>query len=568
MDENKKLFDKVDILKLQLLDPCPNFEQAIVRWLPNNFLDNLLEMLRNDVFQPFFYFLKGILYEYGIFYDKNLEKAKYLYLEGTKLKEPYCFYKLYYITRDNKEKEGDLDQCFLYLTKGALYFDIDEDERFFFNPYSTLKYLFEKEIVQKEQILQLIQKNKNKSEEDCEYLENIFQYIFHENLENKKEILTNIVKLAKKDHMESDYFIGRQLYLKDENKDALTYLEKCINKNLIKSICLYSCIQYENKLTEKSLYYAKIGSDYGDCKCLDFYGNMLVDEITFNRVNYSESFDTFLKQTLYGDILGLDNAVFVLLKLLRKEKKNYKNEFTKYSKILFELSEAVYKYSDNCVKNGKRIMFNLLFGEQYYLLAYFFYKGVHVKKNHKHALDILLESENDETLKSRRMINYILAKLFDKAKNEEKACEYYLKYFDALEKIDEKSPKHYYYLAKFLYNNKYVEKNIGRASYYIEQGIKFKFEFSYSLDIYYYKKCLNFREVISNEYQNMIKEIKLNKIDNFLCNLCCEKPKEAVFVPCGHKYCCYECGMKIIDTINVCPVCKKTTTYLLSKIFE
>jgi len=54
------------------------------------------------------------------------------------------------------------------------------------------------------------------------------------------------------------------------------------------------------------------------------------------------------------------------------------------------------------------MMFNLLFGEQYYLLSYFYYKGVHVKKNKKTALDLLLESEKDDTIKSRRMINYIL----------------------------------------------------------------------------------------------------------------------------------------------------------------
>ena len=568
MDETKKIFEKIDIAKLQTLDPSPNFELSIIRWLPRNYLEILLEMIRNDLMHPYFYFLKGILYEYGISYEKNLEKAKFLYLEGSKLKEPFCLYKLYYIIRDQKEIDIDIDQCFLYLVKGALYFDIDEDERFFFNPLSTLKNLWENGVILKEQILKLIQKYKSKSEEDCEYLECIFQYIYLENSENKKEILTNIVKLAKKDHYESDYFIGRQLYLKDENKDALIYLEKCIQINLIKSICLYSCIQYENKFTEKALYYAKIGSDYGDCKCLDFYGNMLVDEITFKRLNFTESFDTFLKQILYGDILGLDNAVFVLMKLLRKQKTVYHLEYSKYSKILFDLSEAIYKYSNNCIKNGKRIMFNLLFGEQYYLLSYFYYKGVYVKKNKAYALELLIESERDETIKSKRMINYCIAKQYEKAKKFDEARDYYLKFFEALEKIEEKSPKHYYYLAKFLYKSKYVEKNIGKASYYIEKGIKFKFEFSYCLDIYYYKKCLSFKKVIQNEYQTMIKEIRIGRGDSSLCIICCEKPKESVFVPCGHKYCCYECGMKIINTVNVCPICKKTLTYLLSKIFE
>ena len=98
---------------------------------------------------------------------------------------------------------------------------------------------------------------------------------------------------------------------------------------------------------------------------------------------------------------------------------------------------------------------------------------------------------------------------------------------------------------KFLYKSKYVEKNIGKASYYIEKGIKFKFEFSYCLDIYYYKKCLSFKKVIQNEYQTMIKEIRIGRGDSSLCIICCEKPKESVFVPCGHKYCCYDKALLI-----------------------
>ena len=35
-----------------------------------------------------------------------------------------------------------------------------------------------------------------------------------------------------------------------------------------------------------------------------------------------------------------------------------------------------------------------------------------------------------------------------------------------------------------------------------------------------------------------------------------DKPKDTVFIPCGHVCSCEECGEKIIEDSKICPICK------------
>ncbi len=51
------------------------------------------------------------------------------------------------------------------------------------------------------------------------------------------------------------------------------------------------------------------------------------------------------------------------------------------------------------------------------------------------------------------------------------------------------------------------------------------------------------------------------------CIICCEKPKQAVFVPCGHKCCCETCAEKFINK-HKCPFCKKSVESIIKKVFE
>jgi hypothetical protein len=87
-------------------------------------------------------------------------------------------------------------------------------------------------------------------------------------------------------------------------------------------------------------------------------------------------------------------------------------------------------------------------------------------------------------------------------------------------------------------------------------------------------KSVNVEEAKTNT-QNTTKVIAkddkkvtgLTSEDLKVCIICCEKPKQSVFVPCGHKCCCEECAEKFINK-HKCPFCKKSVESIIKKVFE
>lgn len=45
-------------------------------------------------------------------------------------------------------------------------------------------------------------------------------------------------------------------------------------------------------------------------------------------------------------------------------------------------------------------------------------------------------------------------------------------------------------------------------------------------------------------------------------------PKESVFVPCGHRCVCYDCGMGTFSKYGKCPLCQTKAVALLKKVFD
>lgn len=67
----------------------------------------------------------------------------------------------------------------------------------------------------------------------------------------------------------------------------------------------------------------------------------------------------------------------------------------------------------------------------------------------------------------------------------------------------------------------------------------------------------------------LIKGDQREQLDgNIQCCLCLEKAAVSVFIPCGHRCVCYECGTKIMDTSKKCPICTNDSTFLLPKVFD
>ena len=76
------------------------------------------------------------------------------------------------------------------------------------------------------------------------------------------------------------------------------------------------------------------------------------------------------------------------------------------------------------------------------------------------------------------------------------------------------------------------------------------------------RKEQNTKEVLSARDYSVIRksEIKLmNKgsLDLQTCMICCDKPADAVLLPCGHGGLCYGCGKKIGAQSGDCYLCRK-----------
>ena len=55
-----------------------------------------------------------------------------------------------------------------------------------------------------------------------------------------------------------------------------------------------------------------------------------------------------------------------------------------------------------------------------------------------------------------------------------------------------------------------------------------------------------------NEIRNNFKKIENELIGKYECSICLERPKEKLFIPCGHSF-CSECAAKYN---NICSICR------------
>lgn len=44
--------------------------------------------------------------------------------------------------------------------------------------------------------------------------------------------------------------------------------------------------------------------------------------------------------------------------------------------------------------------------------------------------------------------------------------------------------------------------------------------------------------------------------------------KESVFVPCGHRCCCYDCAEIVKTKFNKCSLCSSNILYVLKKVYD
>ncbi|RUS27692.1 hypothetical protein BC938DRAFT_482869 [Jimgerdemannia flammicorona] len=51
--------------------------------------------------------------------------------------------------------------------------------------------------------------------------------------------------------------------------------------------------------------------------------------------------------------------------------------------------------------------------------------------------------------------------------------------------------------------------------------------------------------------------------DEQLCRICCDAPQNCVFLECGHLTCCMDCGKKLVEKKNECPICREPILKML-----
>jgi len=258
----------------------------------------------------------------------------------------------------------------------------------------------------------------------------------------------------------------------------------------------------------------------------------------------------------------------VLIVSIISKNKELEKESDEKMPIFYEIAEKLY----NLLKSNK-IFFEedvINNGDIYYNYARCFIKGIGTQKNNKKAHEILLEAIKDKRVIDKKNIFRSLIKSSQGV--EEVKTEFYFKqYLDLLQSTNNKYPQHYYFLAKIYFKGKNVKKDIDQAIKYCQEGKKNRSDLLLMISNYYKKKCDQLFNKLSKKIDKVKRtEIKCKQIDeeSNLCVYCLEKPKEVVFVPCGHKCCCKEDGKNLYEKNQSCPICKGEIKFVLEKIYE
>ena len=73
---------------------------------------------------------------------------------------------------------------------------------------------------------------------------------------------------------------------------------------------------------------------------------------------------------------------------------------------------------------------------------------------------------------------------------------------------------------------------------------------------------------IENKIDKLNNEQREQREERTQCSMCLEKPSQSVFIPCGHRCVCWECGRKVMETSKKCPICQKESNFLLPRVYD
>ena len=513
-EENFAIYNQIEIET-----PEPKWEVVFFKRLPESHILDFIKMIEKEKYNniPYFYFLKGIINEYGIKRKQNIELAFINYKKGAELNDSYCLLKLYFIQRNHTtvfglEKSRDLEM--LYLIKSAAYFDYYSDERYKFYPVYQLAVHLDKEDNNVEKCHRLLrkfekidiqkliansnmygseslEKNKKNKIVEYEFLDAWLSIRFFLTKEEQKIAYQKIKRISKDNKYIEACFLLSELYVGHiEGGDeydlykAESHLKYCIENNLLKAYTSLASLYEKLNDYQKAIQYYLQGAKNGCYRGLYEYASFIICGY-MTQINFRKGIKYFIKGFWLGYMYSADHLVLIL----NNSEYQKKNLFTEQDyKMCFEISFHLYK-------NYEFISSSFLkYGPQYYLVSICYEKGLKIETpNLDKALEVLLEGEKDENMKEKKYVLYRLGRIYDKKKNFIMASKYYENAFHKYMEIiyDDKLTKYpaqYYRVAKLFEKGWGVDENLNLAIDYYKKGMK-PSKYFFLLQYYYQNKC-------------------------------------------------------------------------------
>lgn len=505
--------------QIELDTPEPKWDHVFFKRLPDSHLQRFVKMIKKPKYDqiPFYFFMRGLIEEYGISTQPDIESALAYYKKGADLNESYCLLKLYFIQRNhasefNMEKSRDLEM--LYLIKSAAYFDYYSDERYKFYPVYQLAVHLDKEdenvskchnLIKKYENLEIqkivanynlygsqsLEEDKKKKKIECDFLDSWLSLRFYLSKPDQTNAYHRIKKLALEEkHIEACFLLS-ELYVghldggdEYDFKKCEQMLKFCTESGLLKAFTsLASLYERMNDYPHAIDYYLKAAKK-GCYRGLYEYASFVISGY-MTEINFKQGIKYFIKGFWLGYMYSADHLVLILNNSEYQKKKIFsENDY----EMCFEISFHLYKNYE-FISNSF-----LKYGPQYYLVAICYEKGLALQKpSLEKALEVLTEGEKDKQLKEQKYVLYRLGRIYAKKRNLDKANEYYTKTFVQYMEIiyDEKLTKYpaqYYRVGKLFENGWGVQKNINMAIDFYKKGMKSS-KYFFLLQHYYQSKC-------------------------------------------------------------------------------
>jgi hypothetical protein len=573
--------------------PVPNWGNCLFNWLTPKLKESLYKIIEEHQTVPYFIFLKGVRYEYGIDVDIDLKKAFQYYTEAANLYDGLAIYKIYSIYRMDSQKFGltrDKNIEMYHLVKAMAY----SDAVVFFNNDTLFNIDILYEIALNldlldpslEKLNNLINDMRNKVDDnEIRFIEAMTLIKFNlmeeeidfginilNDLANNNNYLEAMYKLACFHSKQNDRLI--------KDKDALIaekYFSILEENNFYKAFNDYGLFLYQEGKYDKCLSILKKGMDNGNFRCYFLYYDCFLSRFDFGKGNISELVDLLQcvrKDLVTGNIFSFFEY-FYLSKILEKHfnikdiDKSYETEYLTIINTVYENRSIL---SNNFAKGIVETEFLLSLGFVYYL-------GINGGKNYELAEKLLKDSfKMSNNFSYKRFCYSYIFKIRLKAlaanPNDERIIAKFEKtklkmnkiYMESIEnsKLEDFSSSYFYFLAK-IYENGWGCKpdNLNSYCYYFHGSTAKVKHLGTGTIIAYFRRFKSGQKIGLDKYKAIAEEIEKFKPsemikdttddDNFCC-ICYESLKDIVFYPCRHLMCirCYD----KLKANQRCPICR------------